>query len=69
MRFRPVGLIPSRRFAARIPGVTAMTHGENTKASDGAVLSADIPLLSIDRLTVKSGGIPLIDELELRAGR
>lgn len=42
-----------------------MTRGENTKASDGAVLSADIPLLSIDRLTVKSGGIPLIDELEL----
>ena len=42
-----------------------MTHGENTKASDGTVLSADIPLLSIDRLTVQSGGISLIDELEL----
>jgi ABC-type branched-subunit amino acid transport system ATPase component len=42
-----------------------MTHGENTKASDGTILSADIPLLSIDRLTVQSGGIPLIDELEL----
>ena len=42
-----------------------MTHGENTKVSDGSVLPADIPLLSIDRLTVQSGGIPLIDELEL----
>ncbi len=42
-----------------------MTHRENTKVSEGAVLSPDIPLLSIDRLTVQSGGIPLIDELEL----
>lgn len=42
-----------------------MTYGENTKVSDGSVLPADIPLLSIDRLTVQSGGIPLIDELEL----
>ncbi len=42
-----------------------MTHGENTKASDGSVLSADIPLLSIDRLTVQSGVIPIIAELEL----
>ena len=42
-----------------------MTPGENTKVSEGAVLSPDIPLLSIDRLTVQSGGIPLIDELEL----
>ena len=40
-----------------------MTHRENTKVSEGAVLSPDIPLLSIDRLTVQSGGIPLIDEL------
>lgn len=42
-----------------------MTPGENMKVSEGAVLSPDIPLLSIDRLTVQSGGIPLIDELEL----
>ena len=42
-----------------------MTPGENTKVSEGAVLPPDIPLLSIDRLTVQSGGIPLIDELEL----
>ena len=42
-----------------------MTREENKKASDSPVLPADIPLLSIDRLTVQSGGMPLIEELEI----
>ncbi len=42
-----------------------MTREENKKASDSPVLPADSPLLSIDRLTVQSGGMPLIEELEI----
>ena len=42
-----------------------MTREENKKASESPVLPADTPLLSIDRLTVQSGGMPLIEELEI----
>ena len=42
-----------------------MTREENKKASDSPVLPADIPLLSIDRLTVQSGGMPLIEDLDI----
>ena len=42
-----------------------MTSGDVMKVGDASVLSADIPLLSIDRLTVQSGTLPVIDNLEL----
>ena len=48
-----------------------MTSGDVMKVADASVLPADIPLLSIDRLTVQSGTLPVIDNLELdvSAGR
>jgi ABC-type branched-subunit amino acid transport system ATPase component len=42
-----------------------MTSGDVMKVADASVLPADIPLLSIDRLTVQSGTLPVIDNLEL----
>jgi len=42
-----------------------MTSGDVMQVGDASVLSADIPLLSIDRLTVQSGALPVIDNLEL----
>ena len=48
-----------------------MTSGDVMNVADASVLPADIPLLSIDRLTVRSGTLPVIDNLELdvSAGR
>ena len=48
-----------------------MTSGDVMKVGDASVLPADIPLLSIDRLTVQSGTLPVIENLELdvSAGR
>ena len=48
-----------------------MTSGDVMNVADASVLPADIPLLSIDRLTVQSGTLPVIDNLELdvSAGR
>ena len=42
-----------------------MTSEGSMKSGNASVLPADNPLLSIDRLTVQSGTLPVIDSLEL----
>ena len=42
-----------------------MTSEGSMKSGNESVLPADNPLLSIDRLTVQSGTLPVIDSLEL----